>query len=185
MSPFPHAFLEARPIILFDNFRGSIKSTKLEASITCPLGSSVAARVPYRPETRVDPHNYIFQLTSNGLVTTEDLANRSCISRILYQGERGFARYPEGSILEHVRANQPKYLGAAHRIVREWCERGKQFSSADYRGVGSFRPWWQRSDWILRRNLFGLPPPVDGHSLAQKRRRKSHTSGGFVYLHQT
>ena len=57
----------------------------------------------------------------------------------------------------------------------EWRERGGNFSREDCRGVGAFREWWQRSDWVLR-EFFGLPSPLDGHSVAQKRAAKPSLS---------
>jgi hypothetical protein len=162
------ALIDAKAIILFENIRGSINSELFESIMTLPVGTPVGARVPHRAEVKVNPRNFVFQLTSNGFDTTRDLANRSCIIRIVKQGDRPFTRYEEGFILEHVWAKQPLYLGAIYRIVRAWYDLGKQFSLDDCRGVGSFRSWWQRSDWLIR-NLFGLPSPLDDHDAAQKR----------------
>ena len=102
------AMLKAKPIVLIDNFRGRLDSEILEAAQTLPPGGTIGARVPYHRQVQVSPHAFIFQLSSNGLITTEDQGNRSCICRILFQGERPWKRYPEGSILERVRARQPK-----------------------------------------------------------------------------
>ena len=43
-----------------------IGSPYFEAVLTCPLGGTVAARVPYHGEVQVRPNRFVFQLTSNG-----------------------------------------------------------------------------------------------------------------------
>ncbi len=159
--------INGRPFLQIDNVRGIIDSSYLEAILTVLYGETVAARVPYKPEIEVRPDRFIFQLTSNGFVSTRDLANRSCIIRIKKRHGFAFKRYPEGDISDHVLANQAVYLGAVYRVVSEWLARGKP-ATADLRAEGKFRSWAQVLDWIVQR-IFNLPPLMDGHSAAQNR----------------
>jgi hypothetical protein len=92
------AMIDGRPFIQFDNVRGRIRSTYVEAVLTCPLEGTVAARVPYKGEVQVRPDRFIFQLTSNGFESTQDLINRSCIVRIRKRPGFLFPRYPEGGL---------------------------------------------------------------------------------------
>jgi hypothetical protein len=162
------ALINARPFVRFDNIRGNINSTFLEAIMTCPLGSTVAARVPHKSEIRVAPHNFTFQLTSNGLATTRDLVNRACFIRILKRQDHAFRAYPEGSILEHIQANQVRFLSAVYSVLPPWIAHGKARTSTDTRGEGAFRCWWQTLDWIIAQ-FFDMPSRLDGHEVAQAR----------------
>ena len=90
------ALINAGPFIQFDNVPGRIDSTFLEAIMTCPLGGTIAAPVPHRGEIQVRPDNFTFQMTSNGLITTPDFANRSCFIRIRKRPGFVFRDYPEG-----------------------------------------------------------------------------------------
>ena len=159
--------VNGRPFIPFDNVRGVIDSQYLEAILTVTYGDTIAARIPYKPEIQVRPDRYIFQLTSNGCVSTRDLANRSCIIRIKKRHGYAFKRYFEGDISDHVLANPNVYLGAVYRVVYEWLERGKP-STTDLRAEGRFREWAQSLDWIVQK-IFHLPPLMDGHVAAQNR----------------
>ena len=161
------ALLNARPFIQLDNVRGRIGSPYFEAILTCPLTGTVPARVPYRGEVQVRPDRFIFQLTSNGFESTRDLANRSCIIRIRKRRGFRFRRYPEGNLLDHVRANQERYLGAVYSVLSQWLTLGKP-ATEDTRGEGRFRHWAQIMDWIIQ-EIFGLPPLMDGHEDAQER----------------
>jgi hypothetical protein len=161
------ALITGRPFIMFDNIRGKIGSPYFESVLTCPLGSTVPARVPYHGEVQVRPDRFIFQLTSNGFETTRDLANRSCIIRIRKRRGFAFRRYPEGNLHSHIAANQAQYLGAVYCVVAQWVARGKPHTE-DTRGEGRFRQWAQDLDWIVQ-EIFGLPPLMEGHEVAQER----------------
>ena len=161
------AMIAGRLFIQFDNIRGKIGSPYFESVLTCPRGNTVPARVPYRGEVQVRPDHFVFQLTSNGFETTRDLANRSCIIRIRKRRGFKFQRYPEGDLLNHIAANQARYLGAVYCVVAQWRARGKPCTE-DIRGEGRFRQWAQALDWIGQ-EIFGLPPLMDGHEVAQER----------------
>ena len=72
----------------------------------------------------IDPSRFFLMLTSNGVETTRDFANRGSIVRNRKREGYTFNQYPEGDLLEHVRACQPHYLGAVFAIIREWIELG-------------------------------------------------------------
>ncbi len=153
-----------RPFIQFDNFRGRFESAHLEAFLTAE--GSFSCRVPYRGEITVAPENFFIFLTSNGVDTTRDLANRSNIIRIRKRkpGLR-FKEYPEGDLLAHVRKNQSRYLGAIFAVIRRWYEAGKPRTNETRH---DYREWVQITDWISQ-ELFGTPPIMDGHLEAQER----------------
>ena len=158
-----------RPFIQFDNIRGKIGSPYFESVLTCPRGNAVSARVPYRGEVQVRPDRFVFQLTSNGFETTPDLANRSCIIRIRKRRGYKFRRYPEGG-LAYSYCGKPSCDIWARRIA-SWPsgqrERKTNYTE-DIRGEGRFRQWAQGLDWICQ-EIFGLPPLMDGHEVAQER----------------
>jgi hypothetical protein len=159
--------IEANAIIRIDNIRGRLNSQLLEAILTCPLDGTVSARVPHKGESKVDPHLFSFQLTSNGFQATTDLTNRSCIIRILKRNGFAFKTYGSSltNILDHVKAEQPRFLSAVYSLVNEWNAHGMPMSP-DTRGQGAFRRWWQSMDWIIT-NLLCLPSPLEGHETAQ------------------
>ena len=161
------ALVNGRPFVQLDNFRGNLGSTFFEALLTCPLHGTVPARVPHKAEIQVDPSRFIFHLSSNGFTTTRDLANRACIVRIKKRPGFAFRQFPEGDLLAHIKANQPRYLGAVLSIVNEWLIAGRP-RTADLRGQGRFRDWAQVLDWIIQ-HLMLLPPLMEGHEAAQER----------------
>jgi hypothetical protein len=79
---------------------------------------SFSCRVPYRGEITVPPEHYFIFLTSNGVDTTRDFANRSNIVRIRKQSpDFVFAKFPEGDLLAHVRQQQAYYLGCVVAVM--------------------------------------------------------------------
>lgn len=124
------------------------------------------ARVPHLAAIEIDPRRVIVQLTSNRAEITTDLANRSACVRLLKQpdGYR-FRKYPEGGLLEHVRANQPLYLGAVFAAIKAWHAAGKPMT--DTTGH-DFRAWAGRLDWIVQ-NVLNAGPLLEGHRETQVR----------------
>ena len=156
--------VDGRPFILLDNLRGKLDSPFLESILTAP--GTMPARVPHRGEVQVDPRGFIFQLTSNGVETTRDLANRASIIRIRKRPVGYvFHRYPEGDLYSHVVANQPYLLGCVFAVISEWWDAGQPRTS-DSRH--DFREWAQLLDWIVR-NIFTSAPILDGQENARER----------------
>lgn len=160
---FSTALIRGRNFISLDNVRGQIDSPAIESFLT---EDSFLARAPHQAAVEIDPRRVILHLTSNGADITIDLANRSSCVRILKQpdGYR-FREYREGDVLDHVRANQPRYLGAVFAVVRAWHEAGKPRTNETRH---DFRPWAKTLDWIVQ-NIFRAGPLLDGHRETQVR----------------
>lgn len=154
---------KGRAFISLDNVRGKFDSPKLESFATEP---QYIARLFYVGPTPVDPRRINVCLTSNRAELTTDLSNRVSTIRLLKQpASYRFAEYPEGSILEHVQANQGLYLGAVFSLVRAWHAAGKP---ADKGADHDFRQWCWTLNWIVR-DLLGEEPLMDGHRAIQRR----------------
>ena len=160
---FSHQLLEGRPFIQFDNLRGKFDSQTLE-SFSAADGM-FPCRTPFRVIVNVRAADYFIFMTSNGLETTRDLANRSAIIRIRKRPpEYSFKKYTEGDLLAHVRARQPFYLGCVFSVIRAWHKAGKLRTNE---ACHDFKEWVQIMDWIVQ-NLLGLAPLMDGHLEAQQ-----------------
>ena len=155
--------IAGRPFIQLDNFRGKFDSPHIEALLTAE--KSFPARVPHWREVMIDPSRFFVMLTSNGVETTRDFANRSNIIRIKKREGFTFRRYPEGDLLAHIRARQPFYLGCVFAVVRAWIAQGRQRTNETRH---DFREWCQTLDWIVQ-NILGEAPLMDGHEAAQER----------------
>lgn len=160
---FCTALLAGYNFISFDNIRSAIDSPALESFLT---EDTFLARVPHLAAIEVDPRRVIVQLTSNRAEVTPDLANRASCVRILKQPEDyRFRQYPDGDILEHVRANQPLYLGAVFAVVKAWHAAGKP--RTDTTGH-DFRAWAGKLDWVVQ-NILRAGPLLEGHRQTQVR----------------
>lgn len=167
------ALLAGRPFIQFDNMRGRIASAFLEMVVTA--GGLVPCRVPHRGEVSVDSSYFTFTLTSNGVETTQDLANRSCIIRIRKRTGHKFRDYPEGDLREHIKAMQATYLGAVFTVIQAWAAAGCAKNRDENRH--DFREWAQSLDFIMR-NILGEAPLLDGHDAA----KESTSNPALVWL---
>ena len=160
------AILSGRPFVRIDNLRGGLSSEWLESFLTNAGRTSV--RVPYRGEVEVDGRAVTFQLSSNGFEATQDFVNRASFCRIRKRpSDYRFRRYPEGDLLEHVKARQSFYLGCVFAVLREWirtdCPR-----TAETRH--SFRDWAQTMDQIIGGLMVaGVGTLLEGHSEAAER----------------
>jgi hypothetical protein len=138
-------------------------SAHLEAFLTAE--GSFPARVPYRGEVQIDPDRFFIFLSSNGVETTRDMANRSSIIRTRKRQRFTYSNFPEGDLLSHIRANQSYYLGCVFAVIQEWY-RGGRLRSGELRH--DFRDWCQTLDWIVQ-NLFKAAPLMEAHRGAQER----------------
>jgi hypothetical protein len=153
-----------RPFVQFDNFRGKFDSPYTEALLTAE--KSFPVRLPFTPEVMIDPSRFVIMLSSNGVDTTRDFANRSSIVRNRKKAEGfKFTKYKEGDLLEHVRADPALYLGAIFRVVKEWIAKGRLTTDETRH---DFREWCQTLDWIVQ-NILEEAPLMDGHLEAQVR----------------
>jgi hypothetical protein len=160
--------LAGRPFIQIDNVRSLLDSEFFEMCMTCPPGATVPARIPYKRSVQVDPNQHIFHVTSNHFAATKDLAARSCVIRILKREGFKWKKFPEGNLLEHLRANPWPYLSATFTIVSYWIANGKPRNEEECRGEGRFRTWWQTLDWFVQ-NIFKLQPLLENHQEIQQR----------------
>jgi len=105
-------------------------------------------------------------LTSNRAELTRDLANRASIVRIRkHPDDFKFRRFPEGDLLDHVQANQERYLAAVFSVIREWHRRGKpRLDNAPH----DFRHWACKLGWIVE-NLLHCAPLLADHREIQLR----------------
>ena len=158
------ALVAGRPFIQFDNFRGKFMSAHLESFMTAD--GLFSCRVPHRSEVTVPVDHYFIFLTSNGVDTTRDFANRSNIIRIRKRPP-GFAfrKYQEGDLLDHIRKHQPFYLGCVAAVLGHWQAQGKPVTEETRH---DFREWVQMLDWITQ-NIFKTAPIMTGHQQAQER----------------
>lgn len=157
------AIIAGRPFIQLDNLRGKLDSQYIEAMLTAD--GSMSIRVPHKGSVLVDTRHFMLFLTSNGVETTRDFANRSNIIRIRKREGYNFQAYPEGDLLAHVRANQSRYLGAVFAIIRAWAEAGKPTVRETRH---DFREWAGALGWIVE-HIFSAAPLMDGHQSAQQR----------------
>jgi hypothetical protein len=161
------AIAAGKMFVAFDNLRGRIDSQKLEAFMTAdPKADCPEVRLPHKGYVKVIPGKTLFQMSSNGVRMTQDLANRSCISRI-HKAEEGFEyrSYREGDLKDHIEANQPYYMGCVNAIITEWHRQGMPIDQSGERH--DFREWHEKLNWIVK-NLFKLPPIMDGHRDKQR-----------------
>lgn len=157
------AMIEGRQFISLQNIRGRVDSTILEESIR---GQGVTTARALRVCVDVDTRPFLWQLSTNGADLTRDLANRSIVTRIRKQPEGyKFRRYPEGDVLEYIKANRPRLLGAVFSIIREWARLGRP-RTEEMRH--DFRGWVQALDYIVQ-HIMKLHPLLDSHKAEQER----------------
>lgn len=162
---FASRLFQGRAFIQFDNLRNKLDSQYLEAYMTAS-GMTFGVRVPYHGEADIDPSGSCVFLSSNGVETTPDLANRSVIVRIRKQPEEYiYPTFAGLGLLEYVRENQGFILGCVHSILKEWMNRGCPRTTESRH---DFREWCQSMDWIVR-NIFNESPLMDGHQEAKER----------------
>ena len=163
---FDAKLMKGDAFISFDNFRGVFNDPAVESFLT---EDSYACRILYHSAITIDTRGRIISLTSNGAELTVDMLNRACIIRIRKKPEDHlFKEYPEGNILEHIRANQPKYLGAVYTIVKAYCGNQSQPLRKTRTAGHNFREWAQCLDWIVQ-NICGQAPLMEGHNEEKQR----------------
>jgi hypothetical protein len=162
---FGKALLTGRPFIQFDNVRDKLSSEVLEAFLTNP--ATLLVRVPYSDSRPVDGSLRFVSITSNGLETTEDLANRASFIRLQKEKDRTFSMVNSLSIEELVQGTQGHLMGAITKIIRHFHEAGMPRTTENRH---ERKEWAQKLDWIVQ-NIFGLAPLMDNHQEVQKRSR--------------
>ena len=153
-----HALLSGRPFVQIDNLRGKLDSQYLEALMTA---EHIGVRIPHRAETLVPTARYVLMITSNDLVLTPDMINRSSIIRIRKRpvGFK-FKSYNGLDVLDHVKANQPYYLGCVFSVLGEWYARGRPRTDE---GRHDFRVWAGACDYIVQNVAGDFAPLLEGY----------------------
>jgi len=154
--------ISGRNFINIDNIttsRGEIfHSDKLCSLMT---EGKIFARVPYKGGVEIDAGRQIIQLTTNGCTLSPDLMNRSCPIRIQKRRGYHFKEFPEGSILDHVKANSYIFQGAIFKVVEHWVSLGQPKTNVTVH-ESSFTSWAQKLDWIVQ-NILMQAPLLDGY----------------------
>ena len=154
---FNKALLDGHPLISFDNLRGKMDSTALEAFVTANGKFSVRA---LRADGVVDSRNFVIYATSNQFEVTPDLANRICVIRIQKQpAGYKWKEWPEGSLLRHIKANRGLYLSAVAAVMGSWVQDGMPSIAC----LHPQREWAASMNYIVQR-LFSLPPLMETHA---------------------
>lgn len=161
------ALIEGRIFITIDNLtpvkNGVFNSEKLCSFMT---EDSYYARM-LRYGMFINPRLHIIQMTTNGCALSKDLMNRASPVGIMKRNRFVYRKYPEGSILDHIRQNQGKFLGAVFSVIKEWCRRGKPMTTTTAHD-SSFTPWAQSLDWIVQ-NIMRQAPLLDGYEQVRDR----------------
>jgi hypothetical protein len=159
---FSKATLRGRMLILLDNLRGQLNSQLFEAFITAAGPIHVRA---LRTDGEVDTRNFLVFLTSNGLETTVDTANRLLVVRLKKQpSDHQWHQWSEGSIWKHIDATRSRYLGSVCKILRSWMAAGSPGIPCRH----DMREFSGAMNWIVQ-NIFQLPPLVEDHAEIQIR----------------
>jgi hypothetical protein len=159
------ALFSGKGFIVLDNMRGQVNSQILESAVKGADGK-VMARKAYSEPTLISTDHVIWMGTSNRAEATEDLANRSIITRLIKRPlNYTFRKFNGMGLLEHVERNRDYYLSCIFAGVRNWFENGKPSNPiCDH----DFREWCGVTDWIVQ-NIFKLPPLLENHREQQER----------------
>jgi hypothetical protein len=159
MKASPVRWPRGIPFILIENFRGLLDSQILE-TVVRGLGYA-NARIPHRGEVQVPTAYLNWMLSGNGLEGTNDIGNRSIVTRICKRAiGYKFHQYPEGNILSHIKTHQNRFLGAVFAVVKAWDNAGRPRTNESRH---EFVEWSQTLDWIIQ-EIFKLPSLIEGHT---------------------
>lgn len=167
--------LKGRPFVCLDNLRGTLNCPVLESFMTAR--GAFPLRAFFR-EGETDSRAHLLFATSNGVQMTKDLANRSLVVRIKKRPE-GYRwhHWPDGGVtgdlLEHLRLNRARYLGALYTVVRLWLNAGMPTNKTTH----AFRDVVGALNWMVT-HAFGWPDLIEGHEAIQQ--RQSHPVLGFL-----
>ena len=154
--------LDGFAFIQWDNLRGKLYCEMFESATTEDTASCRTLHISATVSTK----GVFFMITSNGVELSPDLADRSVFVRIIKQDdEYQWSTYGDGSqeLSEYVKTNRTYYLGCIYSILSEWIRQGKPKNQGRHR----FHQWAGSMDWIVR-NLFHLPPLLNGHKEVQR-----------------
>jgi len=162
-----HYLAAGRQFISLDNIRGRVDIPALESYLT---EDTYLVRIAYSAPMTISTKDggVVIMFTSNAADTEKDLAKRSSIVRLRkHPPEFQFTEFKEGALLDHVRANWAKFLGAVFAVVQEWHRQGMPKTKPGPR-KHDFTAWERTLGWIVE-NLIGTGPLMEGHSEIQDR----------------
>jgi hypothetical protein len=140
------AYETGKPFMSLENVRGIIDCQALESSTTEGV---MLCRVPYKAPFYVDVSRVVKMITSNGLVMTPDLANRSVVVN-LRKEETEWWRSSKGTRMDdYVRGRTSFFLGCIHAVVRAWVDAGKPRLEVR-REEHDFQDWAGAVSWIVQ-----------------------------------
>ena len=162
---FDAALQSGKTFIQWDNLRGKTDCQKLETFMT---DSPYMTRCAYSKNAEIDPTRKFITMTTNSAEMTEDLANRMLPIRIRKR-KKGYQykAWPEGNVLQHIKDNQPKYLGAVMTLVMTCYERGCPFDE-EARTSHDFRDFAGIAEKITK-DILREPSMFDGYEAVRKR----------------
>lgn len=164
---FDSWLVDGRIFISFDNLTRNHEGVFDSEDLCSFMTEDVYMARALRTRVSLEPCRHIIMATTNGCTLSKDLMNRSCPVAFRKREGHNFRRYPEGDLLDHVRSNSSKYLGAVFAIVNEWHQAGKPRTDVTSHD-STFNSWAQTMDWIVQ-NLLGCSPLLDGYEAAKKR----------------
>jgi hypothetical protein len=170
------ALIAGRQFINLDNFKGDLNSGWLEGLITASENSH-SARAAYSRQTVVDTTSCNWSLTSNGVRGTEDLVNRMAIVKLRkHPSGHQFKYGSKEGYHQHIRSNQPYYLGCILSVIQRWISDGKPKGAT---GGHAFITWAETLDYIVT-NYFGYPPLMEG--MQESKRSISDPNQSWIRL---
>jgi len=124
--------------IFFDNIKGALNSSTLDAAITSESMQERATGTGDVPTARIQ---CVWVATANNAQLTEDAATRSIVIRLDPQSENPDEREFQSDPKEFIRGNRAQVCGALLTLVRAWQEAG----NPAYAGSNRCRfPQWAR-----------------------------------------
>jgi hypothetical protein len=146
------AVMEGRQYILFDNCKGYVSSSALEAFVTSPVWSGRILGVSQ--SFKGENHVTVF-ITGNGCTVSPDMRRRSLFVELFMEQERAedrqFRRIMDDAALLDMR---PQILAALWAFVRDWDCLGRLPPS---RGHSSFPRWAEVIGGIVQVAGYGCP----------------------------
>ena len=164
---FNQALGEGRRFINLDNLTAGRNAVFNSEKICSFMTEDTYSARYLRRCVTIDPRPHVIQITTNGCALSTDLMNRSCPVSIQKRMGHRFKKYPEGSILDHIRKSPVRYQSAIFSIINAWCKAGKPRTDTTAH-ESSFTPWAQSLDWIVQ-NLLGQPPLLEGYEQTRDR----------------
>lgn len=121
-------------VILIDNARtaagGVINSTSLEA---VAVEEILSLRILGRSDNHVQTNDFMWVLTMNDMKATEDLAQRSILINLSYEGATSTRRYRHNDLVAFVKANRMRIIAALYGMIEYWKAQGRPDGRATHR----------------------------------------------------